>query len=219
MSAVGLLAGNIAHELNNPLTGLRSLSQVLLQEVPESEQLHRDLKEIEQGVQRCEEIIHSLLNFSNVGSDSRIRKTDLGKLTASTLSFLKSAMRDHSTQIELGEEAFWVQVEPHMMQQVIFNLVNNACQSMTEPGELRIEIKEESGAVHLSVTDRGRGIRPDHLPHIFDPFYTTKEEGQGTGLGLSMSRTVVESFGGKIVVETQVGQGTTFTVTLPGGKG
>ncbi len=215
MSAVGLLAGNIAHELNNPLTGLRSLCQVLLKEVPEGGQLHSDLKEIEQGVHRCEEIIRSLLNFSQVGAESRIVKTELAKITSSTLSFLKTAMRDHSTRIELGEKDYWVQVEPHMMQQVIFNLVNNACQAMTEPGELTIEIRDADEFVELSISDTGAGIAPEHLQHIFDPFYTTKAEGQGTGLGLSMSRTVVESFGGKISVNTKVGEGTTFTIKLP----
>lgn len=215
MSAVGLLAGNIAHELNNPLTGLRSLTQVLLTEVQAGTQLHGDLLEVEKGVQRCEEIIKSLLNFSQIGPSESMGETDLGELVESTLPFLKSATRDHSTKTLLGNKPLFVRVEYNIMQQVIFNLINNACQAMEEPGELTLSLTSESGLAHLKIKDTGPGIGEEHLQHVFDPFYTTKEEGQGTGLGLSMSRSAVESFGGTIEVETELGQGTTFIIKLP----
>jgi two-component system NtrC family sensor kinase len=141
---------------------------------------------------------------------------------------LKTAMREHRSEITLCEEGptgAFVRVEPHLMQQVVFNLVNNGCQSMHDPGTITIEtalVDEESPALsaprrwfELRIRDTGSGIPPEIIESIFEPFFTTKEEGQGTGLGLSMSQSVIQKFGGEIRVESQIGLGSEFTVRLP----
>ncbi len=215
MAAIGLLAGNIAHELNNPLTGIRSLAQVLLSELP-SGQLKDDIKEVEKAAERSQKIIENLLDFSKGESEHKQEKISLNEIVRRTLPMLKTAMREHRSEILLSEEEAEVKVEPHLMQQVVFNLVNNACQAMKDPGTITIETEVESPtSIALHVNDTGMGIPPEIMDSIFEPFFTTKEKGEGTGLGLSMSRQVIENFGGAISVASEWGRGAKFTVRLP----
>ncbi len=214
MAAIGLLAGNIAHELNNPLTGIRSLSQVLISTIQE-QQVKDDLKEIEVAAERCQNIIDNLLSFSNSEETRTKTKVDMSDIVKKTLPILKTAMRDHNVGIELSSEEIMIKVEIQLFQQVIFNLINNACQAMEDGGELVVETSKQGSEAQFLVRDTGPGIPPEILSQIFEPFFTTKEEGKGTGLGLSMSRSVIESFGGRIEVDSQIGTGTTFKVLLP----
>ena len=215
MSAIGQLAGHIAHELNNPLTGIRSLTQVLLSEVPSDQQLHGDLKEVESASARCQGIINNLLDFSKGGLQHKIEVMDLNEITLKTLPFLKSATGRFRSDIQLSETELRVKVEPHLMQQVIFNLVNNACQAMSEKGEISVRTEASHPWAVLEVTDTGPGIEKDLLERIFEPFFTTKSEGEGTGLGLSLSRDFVRQFGGELECESDIGHGATFRVRLP----
>lgn len=218
MAAIGLLAGNIAHELNNPLTGIRSLAQVLMKEIPPG-QLNDDIAEVEKAAGRSQKIIENLLAFSKGGSDEKQMLIPLNEIVRRTLPMLKTAMRDHRCELNLSEEEYQVRVEPHLMQQVVFNLVNNACQAMKESGtitivtDLMVDEKGKRWSI-LKVKDTGIGIPPEIIDSIFEPFFTTKEEGQGTGLGLSMCQSVIQNFGGDISVKSQPG-GTEFTVRLP----
>jgi two-component system NtrC family sensor kinase len=215
MSAIGQLAGHIAHELNNPLTGIRSLSQVLLSEVPPTSQVHADLNEVERASARCQGIINNLLDFSKGGLQHNIEITDLNEITKKTLPFLKSATGRFRSDIQLSDDELPVKVEPHLMQQVIFNLVNNACQAMSEKGEICVRTLKNPKWAILEVTDTGPGIAAELLERIFEPFFTTKAEGEGTGLGLSLSRDFVRRFGGELECESERGAGATFRVRLP----
>jgi two-component system NtrC family sensor kinase len=231
MAAIGLLAGNIAHELNNPLTGIRSMAQVLraeIQATPATATLLDDMSEVEKAAERSQKIIENLLDFSKGETDKNEQEISLNEIVRRTLPMLKTAMREHRSEITLCEEGptgAFVRVEPHLMQQVVFNLVNNGCQSMHDPGTITIEtalVDEESPALsaprrwfELRIRDTGSGIPPEIIESIFEPFFTTKEEGQGTGLGLSMSQSVIQKFGGEIRVESQIGLGSEFTVRLP----
>jgi signal transduction histidine kinase/FixJ family two-component response regulator len=222
MVAIGSLAGNIAHELNNPLTGIRSLAQILIRELADQnkyDQVRQDLQEVEQAAERSQKIIENLLDFSKGGSDERQIKVSLNEIFARTLPMLKTAMRDHRTEIYLSEESTLVKAEPHLLQQVVFNLINNACQAMAGPGTIKIisRVVKESDQewVELDVADTGSGISPEIRESIFEPFFTTKEEGRGTGLGLSMSQNVIQKFGGLISLQSEVGKGSCFTARLP----
>jgi signal transduction histidine kinase len=210
------LAGNIAHELNNPLTGIRSLAQVLIAELPIG-QLSDDIREVEKAAERSQKIIENLLDFSKGEGEDKQQRISLNEIVRRTLPMIKTAMREHRSEILLSEEDAPVRVEPHLMQQVVFNLVNNACQAMKDPGTITIETEMRPGdrQCALHVRDTGVGIPPEIIDAIFEPFFTTKEKGQGTGLGLSMSRSIIEKFGGDITVKSKVGEGTVFTVVLP----
>ena len=215
MSAIGQLAGHIAHELNNPLTGIRSLSQVLLSELPESAQTHKDLVEVERAAARCQGIINNLLDFSKGSLENKVQVMDLNEIAKRTLPFLKSATGKFRSDIQLSDDQLPVKVEPHLMQQVIFNLVNNACQAMKEKGEISVRTQKQHAWAVLEVTDTGPGIDEALKERIFEPFFTTKAEGEGTGLGLSLSRDFVRQFGGDLDFESSEGQGSTFRVRLP----
>lgn len=219
MAAIGLLAGNIAHELNNPLTGIRSLAQVLMKELPATGTLRDDMTEVENAAARSQKIIENLLDFSKGDTEQKQVRISFNEIVRRTLPMLKTAMREHRSEIHLSEEDADVRVEPHLMQQVVFNLVNNACQAMKDAGTITIETelveRENRRWFELHVSDTGEGISPEVMEHIFEPFFTTKEQGQGTGLGLSMSQSVIRNFGGDISVQSKVGEWTRFTVRLP----
>ena len=213
MAAVGLLAGHIAHELNNPLTGLQSLAQVVQLEVTKDNQLKNDLNEVEKAARRCQNIIANFLEFSR-GSE-KIETLSLNDVVQKTLPLLKTAFREHRTDFSWSEEELLVSAEAHLLQQVVFNLINNACQAMPTQGTLELRTMIEGDSAVLCVKDSGVGIPNEVLERIFEPFFTTKKEGVGTGLGLSLSRSIVEKFGGRIEVESVVGSGSTFRVFLP----
>ena len=249
MAAIGLLAGNIAHELNNPLTGIRSLAQVLLHEIPRetspqsgatqstqtgasqstqsgataSSTLREDIAEVERAAERSQKIIENLLDFSKGDLELKGKEQliSLNEIVNRTLPMLKTAMHEHRSEVVLcDDEGARVRVEPHLMQQVVFNLVNNGCQAMKDAGTLSIETRIESEAGNkkwydLTVADTGSGIPTEIIESIFEPFFTTKEEGQGTGLGLSMSQSIIQRFGGEIRVQSEVGKGAQFQVRLP----
>jgi signal transduction histidine kinase/PAS domain-containing protein len=226
MAAIGLMAGNIAHELNNPLAGLRSLAQVLAHDSNYPDTVRKDMKEIELAAGRSSAIIRDLLEFSQ--ADDRVRETvSLNVVADRALNMVKTALHEHRVDIDWAEDAdVMVEVDPHLLQHVIFNIVNNACQAMKETGELTIRTRRsllaedgksiERKIAEIEIADTGPGVPPQILSRIFEPFFTTKEAGQGTGLGLSMSRMVIENFGGVIEVQNRTeGQGAVFTVRLP----
>lgn len=214
MAAIGHLAGHIAHELNNPLTGIRSLSQILINE-SSNEQQKSDLQEVEGAAQRCQIIINNLQDFSDEKVESKVVNVSLNEIVEKTLPFLKTAMRNFESIIKLKATDDQISCQPQLLQQVVFNLVNNACQSMGDNGTIFISTEEKRGSVLLLVTDTGCGISKENQESIFDPFFTTKEQGKGTGLGLSMSRSIIEKFNGKIGVRSEVDKGSTFFIELP----
>jgi two-component system NtrC family sensor kinase len=217
MGAIGKLAGHIAHELNNPLTGIRSLSQVLIHETTPGEALNSDLIEIEKASLRSQKIIKNLLEFSLSDSQPQVL-VSLDDIVEKTLPMLKTALRSHRFHMKLNSKHSLVQAEPHLLQQVVFNLVNNACQAMKDAGTLSVTsrvLEGEPNQVELVIGDTGPGIPVAIQAKIFEAFFTTKKEGLGTGLGLSMAKSVVERFGGLIRFESTPGQGTQFIITLP----
>jgi signal transduction histidine kinase len=191
-----------------------------LVEVADEGTLIEDIREVEKAAGRCQKIIENLLDFSRGDTGDKRIAVSLNEIVRRTLPMLKTAVREHRSEIAFGESEDPIWVEPHLMQQVVFNLVNNACQAMNDPGTITVETEtafDASGrAVSvLHVKDTGVGIPPEIIESIFEPFFTTKERGQGTGLGLSMSRSVIEEFGGKIEVTSRAGHGAHFTVRLP----
>lgn len=223
MDAVGYLAGHIAHELNNPLAGIRATAQIMLHDRKERDRLYNDLVEVEKAASRCQAIIFNLLEFSSDRSDrsdTSINLISLNDMIEKTLPLLKTAMIPFFREINLTSESTNVRAEPQLLQQVIFNIVNNACQAMGDEGTLTIlthhTMIDGLDYIDLLVRDSGKGIPVDIQHSIFNPFFTTKEVGQGTGLGLSISQRVVEGFGGKIFLnKSNLEEGTEFVIRLP----
>lgn len=214
IAAVGLLAGNIAHELNNPLTGIRSMAQLLIEEPSVMETHKQDLIEIDKACQRCQGVIQSLIDFSD-NKESHFQKICIQDVIQKTLPLLKTALRFHSTQIHLPSENLYVLGDFKLFQQVLFNLVNNACQSMIKPGVVKIEVKLERKNIIIDVSDTGAGVLPSIQDKLFEPFVSSKKEGEGTGLGLSFCKSVVEKMNGSIKLLQTSSSGSTFSVYLP----
>lgn len=217
MAALGHLAGNIAHELNNPLTGIQSMAQILVQRSDLDHQIRGDLQEVEAAALRCQKIIKNLLDFSRGAGEQELTKIELNEVVQRTLPLLKTLVGMHELELDLTEDANTINVEPQLFQQVVFNLIKNACQAMVSGG--RLELQTASNAmdkkVMLRVIDSGPGMSDEVQSQIFDYFFTTKPQGEGTGLGLSMSRSIVKRFGGEITVKSDIGQGSIFTVEMP----
>ncbi len=221
MGALGLLAGNIAHELNNPLSGIRSLAQVMIAETEDSKLLQGDLQEIEKAAMRSQTIIKNLLDFS-YGTPQKLQEISLADIVDKTMPLLKTSLRQHRCKMNLQSREVKVKIDSQLMQQVVFNLITNACQAMENTGQLEITTGLTTAAkpgelplAQLVIADSGPGIPTDLHEKIFEPFFTTKQEGQGTGLGLSLSRDIVRKMGGDIQLISEVGKGSEFHVLLP----
>ncbi|MBX9768476.1 MAG: HAMP domain-containing histidine kinase, partial [Bdellovibrionales bacterium] len=212
---IGLMAGSLAHELNNPLTGLSMMSQLLMKDDQIPPHIKEDLKEIERAAVRCQDTVKNLLKFTNLELiEEDVVETTWKNIVDQTLPLLKIAMRYFNYENEVGDVGR-IRVNSHLMGQVVFNLVNNACQAMTSDGTLTIGTTSEEGWSSLWIRDTGVGMDQAHVERIFEPFFTTKAKGAGTGIGLSLVQSILQRFGGKIEVASAVGTGSTFKVSLP----
>ena len=227
MSSIGLLAAGVAHEVNTPLAVISSYTQMLSRQVRGDDRLGPLLEKITQQTFRASEIVNGLLNFSRT-SGAEYRETDVNAIIRDTLTLLDHQFRTSQITVEMSLMA---QLPPIMgnagkLQQVFLNLFLNAKDAMAAgaeehsgPRSLRVAT-EVNGHVSVSITDSGSGIAPEHLRRIYDPFFTTKtarKDGQprGTGLGLAVTYGIIQEHSGKIHVESQVGQGTTFYLEFP----
>ena len=229
MAAVGQLAAGVAHELNNPLGGILGYSQFALEKIGQaklSEFAPEDtatflqyLKDIEQQTKRCRSIIRSLLKFSRASRKEEFEPTAVSLVLEETLKFTRHQIQKSKVNLiqKLAESLPQINGNSGQLQQVFTNLVLNAVQAMPGGGSLTVAsgMGEDRETVHISFTDTGVGISEKNLDKIFEPFFTSKKVGEGTGLGLSVSYGLIKNHGGEIKVKSKAGRGTTFTVILP----
>jgi PAS domain S-box-containing protein len=218
MASIGLLAAGVAHEVNTPLTGISSFTQMLLQNAEPDDPRTKVLEKIERQTFRAAKIVNGLLNLARPAQvDSG--PIDLHAVINDVLSLLEHQLRNGRIQVrkELQAAAPIVQAIEYKLQQVFLNLFLNARDAMPRGGWLTIATSVgRDGMVVVEVSDTGSGIPPDQLSRIYDPFFTTKDIGKGTGLGLSITYGIVQEHGGTITCDSTVGKGTKFTLTLPG---
>jgi two-component system NtrC family sensor kinase len=216
LASIGLLAAGVAHEVNTPLTGISSYTQMLLAELDPSDPRVEVLKKMERQTFRAANIVHSLLNFTRDGS-SGVEMIRVGDLVEESLALFEPQLRGGKVKVEkrIEESLPMLPGNRGKLQQVLLNLLLNARDAIPESGTIRINAQHRAGRLVLEVHDDGEGIAEEDLGKIFDPFFTTKPRGRGTGLGLSLSYTIVQEHRGEISVESRRGQGTLFTVDLP----
>jgi two-component system NtrC family sensor kinase len=216
LSSVGKLAAGVAHEINNPLTAVLTNSMLLLEEVPEDHPMYEDLKGIADETLRCRDIVRGLLEFARQEAPAKT-ESDLNKIVDGVVSLVRKQFSFKNITIgqELTPDVPLVSLDRDQVQQVIVNMLINAMEAIQRDGEIQIATYQdkEAGTIELKISDSGHGISEDVRLKLFDPFFTTKEA--GTGLGLSISHGIIERHGGRISCESQVGKGTTFTITLP----
>lgn len=221
LAALGELAANIAHEINNPLTGVLGYAALLQRGLSVDDPNARNLKVIENETMRARDIVRNLLDFARQEGLKK-RKASIKEVTDDTLTLLRKQADLINVKIELDyeDDVPQVYVDINQMKQVFINILNNALHAMEEGGVLTVSIRaaKPDGRrpwVEASFSDTGDGISPEKLDLVFNPFYTSKDIGKGTGLGLSVSQRIVEEHGGAIEVRSKVGAGSTFTVKLP----
>jgi two-component system NtrC family sensor kinase len=224
LAAVGRLAAGVVHEINNPLATISACAEALETRVNEgafegSEALD-DLREylglIRSEAFRCKNITMGLLDFSRTRTTGRTR-VDMGEVIDSAARLLSHQKRgeDVKFQIQASEALPPVSGDAGQLQQVIIALATNAMDAMPQGGQLTIATKPDGKTVLIEVSDTGLGIAPENVPKIFEPFFTTKEVGKGTGLGLAVCYGILTEHGGSLDVQSTVGVGTTFTISLP----
>jgi len=216
LSSIGLLAAGVAHEVNTPLAGISSYTQMLLAECSQDDPRRSILEKIRRQTRRASDIVNNLLNFSRTGN-STFAPVNLAAILDDTVQLLETHLRGTSVEVR---KCYSHQLPPvwghaSKLQQVFMNLMLNARDAMPHGGTLTITATVQGQAVITEVADTGIGIPQEIIHRIYDPFFTTKEVGHGTGLGLAVSYGIVQEHGGHIFVESTVGRGTTFRVKLP----
>jgi PAS domain S-box-containing protein len=218
LASLGVLAAGIAHELNNPLNNIYLLAQLIKEDLQAGRAKEEDVEMILQQVQRASQIIRGLLEFSREGF-VHFEEVDINAAIEEMLGFMENMIKSRDVRVvkRLGDVPK-IAGDKTMLQQVLVNLITNACQAMPQGGEIRITTRRKNGDVEIEISDTGVGIRKEHLSKIFDPFFTTKDR-DGSGLGLAVSHSIIKRHGGEISVESELGRGSTFTIVLPALKG
>ena len=214
MASLGLLTSGIAHEVNNPLGGLLNCVKALREEPDNPILVERYLPLLDKGLRSIEHTMHQLLNFGR-NSPLDLKKINVDQVIRECFELLSYRMQKIDLQLDLElKDHFCVDMEA--LQQTIVNIGLNAIQAMgDEGGIIRVRTGARNNSLKIRIEDTGPGIPPEILDKIFDPFFTTKDVGIGTGLGLAVSYAQVEKMGGTLIAGSKVGQGASFTISLP----
>jgi len=216
LSCLGELSAGVAHELRNPLAGIKLNTQVLSRrkEIPDMEK--RLIESTLEGIEKIQRIVDDMLYFAKP-KPAHFQEEAVNEVVEKSLLILQHKFKRGDVRLvfEKGDLLPSVQIDIHQIQQVLVNLMLNAVQAMEKGGTLCIRTFAENGGVGISVQDTGIGIPKEHMKKIFDPFFTTKSE--GTGLGLSISLKILEKHGATLSVSSEEEKGSTFTIHLPGG--
>ncbi|HEV8324678.1 MAG TPA: HAMP domain-containing sensor histidine kinase [Myxococcota bacterium] len=221
LAAVGTLVAGLSHELNNPIAVIVGYVQGLLRTTPAGSPAHVGLSAIERQAQRCAALVKSLLDFSRQRPPER-EEVEVGRLVDRVVELAAAQAKHRGVALQRSAQPAdlpRLNVAAEDVSSALLNLVSNALDATPAGGRVVLAVLEaahdERPGLALTVQDNGTGIPPDVLPHVFDPFFTTKPPGRGTGLGLPLSRQIVEWHGGSLQVETEVGRGTTMRIWLP----
>jgi two-component system NtrC family sensor kinase len=225
MASIGKMAAVVAHEVNNPLSGILTYAKLLRKWVASGQTEHEKREEAIQCLEliaaesrRCGDLVKNLLTLSRT-APMNVQSTDLHAVIDRSLLLVRHQLELVGVHLQLNyaENLPRVPCDPAQIEQVLLVLIMNAIDAMPRGGNLWIEtgVSSDENEITIRVRDDGAGIAPDVLPQIFEPFLTTKESGRGVGLGLAISRGIVERHQGRIEVKSELGRGSTFTVTLP----
>ena len=219
LAAIGQLGAGVAHEINNPLTGILGQAQLLLERLPPHHPDAATLRQIEQLARRSRDITLNLLRFSQQREEPELASLDINLVVRDALLLAERHIRDEGIELSVGlaDGEPLVRGDAGQLAHVLVNLLANArvaCRGRPGP-HIAVETAAANGEVRLTVRDNGKGITPEVRPRIFEPFFTTKDVWSNVGLGLSVSWRIVAAHGGRIEVESRAGEGSAFTVVLP----
>jgi len=214
LATLGEMATGLAHEIRNPLAGIAGVIEIIGRDLPATSPARSVVKDVRQEIARINHIVTDLLHTARP-HPPKVRKSDLNTTVEHAVMLGRQQALAKSVEIALHKDSSLPEVEhdSDQIHQVLLNLLLNALQAIDANGKITVTVRPLGTTAVVEVADNGRGILPDHLPNIFRPFYTTK--GDGTGLGLSLARRIVEDHHGRIDVSSAVGKGSTFAVILP----
>jgi signal transduction histidine kinase len=214
LATVGELAAGLAHEIRNPLAGIAGVVDIMGKELPANSPSRSVISEVHREILHIQAILNDLLSYARPRPPD-FHPADLNATIEQATLLARQQVLTKPIQVlfDPNPSLPLVEHDPALIQQVMLNLVLNGIQAISGPGQVRVGLKEEPGFVVVQVTDTGRGISPEALPRIFKPFFTTRSE--GTGLGLSLANSIVQSHGGRIEVSSTQGKGTQFKVWIP----
>jgi signal transduction histidine kinase len=221
LAAVGQLAAGVAHEINNPLTTISGFSELMLNDLPADSPMRNDLALVRREAQRARDVVRRLLDFARQNNPHR-EPADLNGMLRETVMLMRNAAATKNVNVMeiYSPDLPWARIDINQFKQVVLNLLNNAVQAMPRGGTLTVVTENNDRdvpGVCLRVADTGMGIPPENLQRIFEPFFTTKPPGEGTGLGLALSYSIVRDHNGRIEVNSVPGKGATFVVWIPVG--
>ncbi|MHC4442933.1 MAG: sensor histidine kinase [Planctomycetota bacterium] len=218
LALIGELAATVAHEINNPLDGLQNSTRIIRRNLENTDQVRQLLEMMEAGLYRIETIVRRLLTMSR-DEPVNLVPTRMDEMVNDAVVFVQPRLERCGIELvrRFPRTPIMVNADRVQFAQALINLMINAADAMPDGGTLTLECGpgDDDEQVLLDIADTGRGIDPEHLPHIFDPFYTTKGKGKGTGLGLSVVARIVEAHRGKIDLTSRAGKGTQFHIALP----
>ena len=217
LAAMGEAVAGVAHELRNPLTVIRSLTQVIMERFTSEDREHSYGEMILDGIDRASRIIQELLSFAR-DTKLEMNRMDPAAILSAVVQEQENLLAGRGVQIALtiDDDLPWVVADDDKLRQILLNLLGNASDACAQGGTIRVEARKSEGMVEIGVIDDGEGIPPEVQQRIFDPFYTSKET--GTGLGLYISRRLTEAQGGELAVTSEVGVGSAFTIRIPDEK-
>ena len=216
LASIGRLAAGIAHEINNPLTGVLTFAHLLRKKENMGEQDQQDLDVIINETTRVSQIVRGLLDFARE-RPSVSEPVDMNQVMSRTLRLIRGQkqVEQITFQEDLAEMLPKITGDANQLEQVLLNLILNGCEAMPNGGVIKVSSKVHERKVHVAVSDTGCGIKDEHIDEIFEPFFSTKPVGTGTGLGLSVSYGIIQQHAGSLEVESEEGRGTTMTLVLP----
>lgn len=214
LATLGELATGLAHEIRNPLAGISGVVEIIARDLPSSSPARAVVKDVRQEISQINDILTDLLQTARPRAPE-IRLSDLNTTVEHAVMLARQQALSKPIEIVLKKNPDLLEIEhdPGQIHEVLLNLLLNSIQAIDGKGRITVELDRRDDAALVVITDTGQGIAPEHLPNIFRPFYTTK--GNGTGLGLSLARRIVEEHQGQIEVSSTLGKGTQFTVHLP----
>ncbi|MBW2646937.1 MAG: response regulator [Deltaproteobacteria bacterium] len=228
LASLGTLAAGVAHEINNPLAIMKEsagwmmllLKKTELAAMPRKQDFEMALNKIEKSIERVRRITHQLLGAARK-SDSALSEVDLRDLVDEAVQLVhrEAANKDIEIMQVMDSSAAIIQSYPYQLRQIMINLLTNAIHATGSGGKITIMLEDNGDEVSLTVSDTGEGISEENLERIFEPFFTTKSPGEGTGLGLFVTRGIIEKMGGTIDVESRPGHGSSFRIKMPKSQG
>lgn len=216
LSALGELASSVAHEIKNPLISIQGFAR-RIGTTEDRDKSMKYAKFIEQEADRLSQVLAKLLGFSRMDEPKK-DLLDMNEIVDDTVMFMEhhlTRFKNVEISVEKKPDLPMVYVDRIHIQQTVVNIIMNAAQAMPEGGRIQIKTGMNDQHVFIAIRDTGVGIKEEDLERIFEPFFTTKEKEQGTGLGLSLCKRLIEANAGKIEVESKIGEGTTFTIMIP----